>query len=76
MSLQRASHVPLLLSLVPTPTGSLARVAGPQGHAQTPHLHPAPVVLYVLGVPVRERVGEGLQALPCGPTRQVPDPGV
>lgn len=73
MSFQWPSHVPLLLSLVPTP---MARVVGPQGDVQTPHLHPVLVVLCVLGVPVREKVGEGLEALPCDPIRQVPELGV
>lgn len=52
-------HGSLLLSQLPTLTGSWARAVGPQGCSQTPHLRLALVVLCVLGVPVRERTGEG-----------------
>lgn len=37
------------------------------------HLHPVLVVPCVPGVPVREKMGGGLQGLPWGPARQVPE---
>lgn len=50
-------HTYALLSGVPW-----ARVAGPRGRSQTLHLRPVLAVPCVLGAPVRERVGEGLEA--------------